>query len=97
MSAAVAAAEAISFPARTALYPEEGVPSAVLNPAKALRWLPARRELVKPSYGPAGAFSSVVFEMAAESPLPTSVSFESRPMSFAAALQRAAEPSSRFE
>jgi hypothetical protein len=45
----------------------------------------------------AGAFSSVLFEMATESPFPTSVSFESRPMSIPAALRRAAERSSQFE
>jgi DNA polymerase elongation subunit (family B) len=51
----------LAFPPRTALYPEEGVPGAVLRPSEALRWLPARRELVRPSYGPDGAAQHLVF------------------------------------
>ena len=51
------------FPPRTPLYPEEGVPGGRVfsRPSDALRWLPSRRDRVKPSYGPDASSQHLVF------------------------------------
>lgn len=61
--AAAAGAGGLVFPARTPLYPEEGVPGGrvFLRPSEALRWLPSRRDRVKPSYGPDASSQHLVF------------------------------------
>jgi DNA polymerase elongation subunit (family B) len=67
-----AAAPSLRFPERTSLYPEDGVPSAVLTPQQALRSLPRRADLVRPSYMPDAARQHLVFFLQHAEVLPRS-------------------------
>jgi DNA polymerase elongation subunit (family B) len=51
----------LTFPERTSLYPEEGVPHGVMTAAKALSSIPRRSELIRPSYMPDAKSQHLVF------------------------------------